>query len=119
MPREIRWGDQLFIIENVPMGVCIQCGEKVIKPKDTIKDVVFYHPQSSPESPDGYSGRIGIYEVLNVTETIKEMIVKCSTSDKIQDQAQKEGMKTMVEDGFVKAARGITTIEEVLRVIMD
>ena len=33
MPREIRWGDQLFIIENVPMGVCIQCGEKVIKPK--------------------------------------------------------------------------------------
>lgn len=93
--------------------------EKVIKTKDTIKDVVFYHPQPSLESPDGYGGRIGIYEVLNVTETIKEMIVKHSTSDEIQAQAQKEGMKTMVEDGFVKAARGITTIEEVLRVIMD
>ncbi|MBU4274415.1 Flp pilus assembly complex ATPase component TadA [Patescibacteria group bacterium] len=93
--------------------------EKVIKTKDTIKDVVFYHPQPSPESPDGYSGRIGIYEVLNVTETIKEMIVKRNTSDEIQAQAQKEGMKTMIEDGFVKAARGITTIEEVLRVIMD
>jgi len=93
--------------------------EKVIKDKDTIKDVVFYHPQPSPESPDGYSGRVGIYEVLNVTETIKEMIVKRKSSDEIQAQAQKEGMKTMIEDGFVKAARGITTIEEVLRVIMD
>ncbi len=93
--------------------------EKVIKSSDTIKDVVFYRPQPSPESSDGYNGRIGIYEILNITETIKEMIVKRKTSDEIQAQAQTEGMRTMTEDGFIKAARGITTIEEVLRVIMD
>jgi len=54
-----------------------------------------------------------------VTETIKEMIVKQATSDEIQEQAQKEGMITMLEDGFVKAAQGITSIEEVLRVIIE
>jgi len=47
------------------------------------------------------------------------MIVKQATSDQIQKQARKEGMQTMVEDGFVKAAQGITSIEEVLRVISE
>jgi len=47
------------------------------------------------------------------------MIVKQATSDEIQEQAQKEGMRTMLEDGFVKTAQGITSIEEVLRVIIE
>jgi len=93
--------------------------EKVIKPKADLKDIEFYRPKPSKDSPDGYSGRIGIYEVLSVTETIKEMIVKKESSDRIQDQAKREGMRTMVEDGFVKAAQGITSIEEVLRVIVE
>jgi type II secretory ATPase GspE/PulE/Tfp pilus assembly ATPase PilB-like protein len=54
-----------------------------------------------------------------MTETIKEMIVKKATSNQIREQAQKEGMITMVEDGFIKAAQGITSIEEVLRVITE
>jgi type IV pilus assembly protein PilB len=62
---------------------------------------------------------VGIFEILPVTETIKEMIVKQATSSQIMAAAQKDGMRTMVEDGFVKAARGITTIEEVLRVITE
>ena len=66
-----------------------------------------------------YFKRIGIFEVLPVTETIKELIVKQATSDQIQEQAQKEGMITMIEDGFIKAAQGITSIEEVLRVIIE
>jgi len=95
--------------------------EKIIKPSPgkSFKDIVFYRPKSSKDCPDGYKGRIGIYEVLPVTETIKELIVKGATSDQIQAQAQKEGMVTMVEDGFVKAVQGITTIEEVLRVIIE
>jgi type II secretory ATPase GspE/PulE/Tfp pilus assembly ATPase PilB-like protein len=82
-------------------------------------DVDFYKPKQSKECPDGYSGRIGIYEVLAVTETIKELIVKRATGGEIRNQAIKEGMRTMVEDGFVKAAQGITSIEEVLRVIVE
>ena len=93
--------------------------EKIIKSKTTLKDIEFYRPKPSKESPEGYSGRIGIFEVLPVTETIKELIVKRATASQIQSQAQKEGMRTMIEDGFVKAAQGVTSIEEVLRVIIE
>jgi type IV pilus assembly protein PilB len=93
--------------------------EKIIDPKKSWKDITFYRPKSTKECPEGYKGRIGIFESLPVTESIKELIVKGATSDQIQAQAQKEGMKTMVEDGFLKAAQGITSIEEVLRVIIE
>jgi len=93
--------------------------EKIVKPRETFKDIVFYRPEPSKECPEGYLGRIGIYEVLPVTETIKELIVKRATSLQIQAQAQKEGMRLMIEDGFIKAAQGITSIEEVLRVIIE
>lgn len=93
--------------------------EKAIDPKASIKDIEFYKAKSSKESADGYSGRMGIYEVLPVTETIKELIVKKATSKDIANQAIKEGMRTMIEDGFVKAAKGFTSIEEVLRVITE
>ncbi len=93
--------------------------EKIVKPKAKWKNIPFYRPKPSEKCPDGYKGRIGIFEVLPVTETIKEMIVKQATADQIQKQAQKEGMRTMIEDGFIKAAHGITSIEEVLRVIIE
>lgn len=93
--------------------------EKIIKEDQDWKDISFYRPKITKESPEGYRGRVGIYEVLTVTASIKEMIVKQATSDQIQDQARKEGMITMIEDGFVKAVQGQTSIEEVLRVIID
>ncbi len=93
--------------------------EKIVKPTATWKNTPFYRPKSTKECPEGYKGRIGIYETLPVTETIKELVIKSATSDQIQAEAQKEGMKTMIEDGFVKAAQGITSIEEVLRVIIE
>lgn len=91
--------------------------KKVVKRRATFRSIPFYRPNPSEDCADGYKGRIGIYEVLPVTATIKEMIIKEATSDEIQERAQKEGMLTMIEDGFVKAAQGITSIEEVLRVI--
>jgi len=93
--------------------------QKIVKPKDTIKDIVFYRPKPSKDCADGYRGRIGIYEVLLVTESIKELIIKEATSDQIEAQAKQEGMVTMIEDGFIKAATGLTSIEEVLRVVSD
>lgn len=93
--------------------------ERAIKPKASFKDIEFYRPKSTKECPEGYSGRIGIFEVLAINESIKELIVKRAITDQIQKQAQKEGMRTMIEDGFVKAAQGLTSIEEVLRVIME
>lgn len=93
--------------------------EKLAKPKQTLKNIPFFRPKASKICEEGYKGRTGIYEVLPVNQTIKELIVKKATSDEIQRQAVKEGMITMVEDGFIKAVQGITTIEEVLRVIIE
>jgi len=64
----------------------------------------------------GYSGRIGIFEVLEVTKDIRKLITEKSDSDVIEQKAISEGMVTMLEDGLDKTTRGVTTIEEVLRV---
>jgi len=93
--------------------------EKLAKAKDKFKDITFFRPKGDKTCPEGYKGRVGIYEVLSVSESIKAMIVASATSDKIQDQAQKEGMRTMIEDGFIKAAQGVTSIEEILRVTVE
>ena len=93
--------------------------DKVLKPKDTIKDIEFYRPKSSSGGLSGYKGRMGIFEVLPITNTIKDLIIKRSSTEEIKVKAREEGMRTMVEDGFVKAAKGLTSIEEVLRVISE
>lgn len=93
--------------------------EKIVPTTATWKNVPFYRPVESAECPEGYSGRIGIYEVLNVTPTIKELVMKNATADEIENQAKTEGMLRMIEDGIFKAAQGVTTIEEVMRVITE
>jgi type IV pilus assembly protein PilB len=93
--------------------------EKLAGPRQKLSDVEFYRPKPSKDCPDGYKGRVGIYEVLPTNETIKELIIKEADADQIQAQAQREGMRLMIEDGIIKAARGITSIEEVLRVIIE
>ncbi len=70
----------------------------------------------SPDSPGGYKGRMGIYEVFDVSEAIQELILKRATSTEIQVQAQKEGMVTMRQDGYLKALSGQTTLKEINRV---
>lgn len=93
--------------------------EGVIKGNATWNSIPFYRPKETPDNPEGYKGRAGIHEVLKVTDSIKEMTIAGATSDQIQEQACKEGMLTMLEDGIYKAARGMTSIEEVLRVINE
>lgn len=68
---------------------------------------------------NGYRGRIGIYEALENSTEIQKLIVGNATSEVIQDQAIKEGMITMQLDGLIKALRGQTTIEEILRVTVE
>ncbi len=92
--------------------------EKIIGPKDTWDKIPFYKAKATGET-DGYSSRIGMHEVLHVTSTIKEMILKGSSQDDIEAQAKKEGMMTMLEDGVFQAALGVTTLEEVFRVVSE
>ena len=72
--------------------------------------------KDTAQSPGGYKGRIGLYEVMSVTENIQNLIVKRATSADIQRQAIAEGMVTMRQDGYLKALQGLTTMEEVNRV---
>lgn len=64
----------------------------------------------------GYKGRIGLYEVLLVSEKIERLIVKKATAEEIAKVARAEGMQTLREDGFAKVISGITSIEEIMRV---
>jgi type IV pilus assembly protein PilB len=93
--------------------------EKKIPPKATLKQVPFYKPKIGGMCPDGFSARIGIHEVLPVTHELRNLILKGSPAEEIENQAKKEGMLTMLEDGIYKAALGITTIDEVLRVVAE
>ncbi|KKT42128.1 MAG: Type II secretion system protein E [Candidatus Giovannonibacteria bacterium GW2011_GWA2_44_13b] len=93
--------------------------EKIVSPKSTWKDIGFYKPKPSADAEDGYISRIGIHEVMAMTSTIKELVMKGATADVIEKQAKSEGMMTMLEDGIFKCVQGITTIEEVLRVTRE
>jgi len=64
----------------------------------------------------GYSGRIGLFEVLPVSAEIRRLVLDHASSDQIREQALAEGLKLLREDGRQKVLQGITTVEEVLRV---
>lgn len=72
--------------------------------------------KDTPATPNGYKGRMGVYEVFNVSNEIQDLILKRSTSAEIQRVAQSQGMITMRQDGYLKALSGLTTIAEVNRV---
>ncbi len=87
---------------------------KIISNNDTWGTIPFYRPGKTDECKDGYKGRVGIHEVLEVSDAIKALITKNVPDNMIEEQAKKEGMITMLEDGFVKAIQGITSLEEIL-----
>jgi type IV pilus assembly protein PilB len=69
-----------------------------------------------PDSPGGYKGRMGIFEVFSITEQIQELILKHAPSSEIQKMAIQQGMVTMRQDGYLKALAGHTTLTEINRV---
>ncbi|QQG38093.1 MAG: type II/IV secretion system protein [Candidatus Kaiserbacteria bacterium] len=118
---ELSRDEQAQLEKNIDPAVILKVlKEEKSVPKDaTWKNVPFYKPKPSTDAPSGYAGRIGIYETLAVSPAIKELVMKSATDDALYKQARSEGMLTMAEDGIVKAAQGITTIEEVLRVVTE
>jgi type IV pilus assembly protein PilB len=72
--------------------------------------------KDSPSSPGGYKGRMGLYEVVEVSEALQDLILKRATSGEIQKVAIEQGMITMQQDGYLKALAGLTTLAEVNRV---
>ncbi len=110
---------QLKAVVDIDRVLTLLKEEKQVPADATIQTVPFFKPKEHGVSPDGYAGRLSINEVLPVTHAIRDLIVKHASAEDIELQAKREGMLSMVEDGIAKAAAGVTTIEEVLRVISE
>jgi type IV pilus assembly protein PilB len=78
-----------------------------------------YKGKGCKDCKEGYKGRIGIYEVFTMSDEMERLLAEKATTTQIQTLAQKEGMTTMKEDGYLKALNGVTTLEEVARVASD
>jgi general secretion pathway protein E len=78
-----------------------------------------YRPIATEENPTGYYGRTSILELLQMSDSIRRLVMQQATSGEIHEQAVKEGMRTMYQDGLLKCLQGVTTIEEVLRVTQE
>jgi type IV pilus assembly protein PilB len=113
--------EQEQLEKTVDLGNVLKAlkNEKVVAADMQWKSLPFFTPKESETCPEGYAGRQGIYEVLSVSSAIKEHIMKGATTDVINKQARDEGMLSMIEDGIFKAAQGVTSISEVLRVITE
>jgi type IV pilus assembly protein PilB len=85
-------------------------------PLATQNAYTLFKGNQTPDNPTGYKGRLGLYEVFEITEPIQDLILKHSPSSAIQKAAQNQGMVTMRQDGYLKALAGLTTLMEVNRV---
>lgn len=142
LPRLIDMKVEPFLIAstvNIAIGqrlvrtICPDCKEKKKLTEAEIKSLTelvpvkllegkleFYYGKGCTTcNESGYKGRIGVHEVLEINEEIREAIMRRENADRVRAIAIKNGMVTMLEDGFKKALSGITTIEEVLRVVHE
>jgi len=83
----------------------------------SVEDLKFYKGQGCDKcNNSGYKGRLGLHEILEISPEVGEMIMLHKSAAEIQEQGEKEGMVLMWEDGFIKAVKGLTTIDEIIRV---
>ena len=86
--------------------------------KEPLSSIKFYHGKGCELCQGtGYKNQIGVYEVLEITEKIAELILKGAPIKEINNEAEKEGVITLVQDGFMKVKQGITTFEEILQTV--
>jgi len=109
--------------------LCKECKEPYTPDSEALDRIGFpYEPGNIPTlyravgcnkcNNIGYKGRMGIHEVLTVTETIERACVNHASGDEIKRLAMEEGMRTLRDDGFEKVKMGLTSIEEILRVVV-
>lgn len=84
--------------------------------KKVATDMKFYKPVGCDKCKDGFKGRVGLYEVLSITDRIEQLAVNRATSSVIKRAALNQGLVTLRQDGFAKAAKGVTSVDEIIRV---
>ena len=103
--------DAIFeYLKNDPVG------KKFIEKAKNWEEITMYKPVGCDQcGGEGYRGRNGIYEVLPMDTDIRKLVTQAATTEDLENQAKKNGMSTMAEDGFLKIIQGITSLEEVMR----
>jgi type IV pilus assembly protein PilB len=136
-PFLIPYALSIAIAQRLVRRLCDKC-KKEVEPTKEIRDLILEEIEKLPEKEKenlkipqnfkiyeavgcdechqvGFSGRIGIFEVLEMTKNLEEIILKEPSEAKLLEEARKQGMTTMRQDGILKVLKGETTIEEVLR----
>lgn len=117
------------LAQRLARRLCKDCKEEYLPEEEALKRIGFpFEPGKPPKlyravgckkcNGIGYKGRMGVHEVLTMSETLERMTVENASSDEIARQAIAEGMKTLRDDGFAKVLLGTTSIEEILRVVV-
>ncbi len=134
--RLVDIGIQPFLVASSVMAimaqrlvrkVCIKCRQRVEPPAHILAGLGL-RPEIAKKAnfmkgkgcatcnKTGYKGRMGIYELMTMTNTIREMTFKGESTQSLRKVARKQGMRTLFEDGMIKAMKGLTTIDEILRI---
>lgn len=126
-----------IIAQRLVRKLCVACRQQVQLPQAVLQQIqqelsqlkgypvsteqnyTFYQPVGCSQCTDGYSGRIGVYEVLPMSDTIESLAVSKQPSSAIAEAAKQEGMITLKQDGILKALKGITSVDEVWRVASE
>ncbi len=144
LPRLIDMGAETFLLAstiNATMGqriarkICTHCKVDYTPPAEILEEIRKVLGNLMPKATtsiklykgagcevcgqSGFLGRVGIYEVMSITDGIAKLILERSDSSTIENQARKEGMITMKQDGYLKVLSGVTTIDEILRVAQE
>lgn len=94
--------------------------EGVVAKDQKIEETTFWRGAGCVQcNQEGFKGRMGIYEVMEITDAIQRLINEKATADQLKEAAVEQGMVTMLEDGFTKAVKAVTTVEEILRVTKE
>ncbi len=144
LPRLLDLGAENFLLastmtaivgQRIARQICSTCKEAYSPPSQIIEDmktvlgnlfpktedeIKFYKGKGCSEcGGSGYLGRVGVFEVLSVSQKISQLVLEHPDSNSLEKAAISEGMITMKQDGYLKVLQGVTTIEEVLRVAQE
>jgi len=128
-PYNIASSVNLIIAQRLARRLCSNCKKKIDIPKEAlleegfreeeIGDVNLYAPVGCDQCADGYKGRVGIYQVMPMSEAIGRIIMENGNAMQIADQAKKEGVADLRASGLKKVRDGVTSLEEINRVTKD
>jgi type IV pilus assembly protein PilB len=129
-PYNIASSVNLIIAQRLARRLCAHCKEAIDVPKeallkegfskeDVAKGITIYHPKGCDQCNEGYKGRVGIYQVMPVSEAMGRIIMEGGNAMQLADQAKKEGIPDLRQSGLKKVKDGVTSLDEVNRVTKD